>query len=478
MSTSIGGTDCPGWLGTTGSEIAQCRQMRGGLPGTTGATMATVPSAPAATCSRERNVSASRNTSSPSTMIQSQSSCKAARMPRLNPPAGPRFSPIESSLTFGYLARTASEVPSELPLSTTITSSGRLVPENRLLRHSRTISRRLNVTTTAATRDAMRNVGSSPAPAVRANKASSPANRSRVTRSDAITSRPRRRRSGVRHFLEKRADGSNAPGLLVRGQSREDGQRKHFPARLLRYRDVSPGIAQPTQGRLLVHRERIMHCRFHAPVFQKVAHGVTPARGDPRVQVRQLHPQQRGLQGVQPAVGADGLVHILPGGTLGAQQPQPPGQVVIIGDHKPSVPQGAQVLRGVQTEAPQVADGAHLLPPELGAHRLGGIFDHEEPMLPGQREEGSHICRLPEEMYRDEGLDGPRPEVQPLMGSRAPRQHSFHRIRIQIECLWIDIGEDGLSPGMDNGADRPEEREGGRQDPVARADAERLKGQP
>src|SRR5262249_38670710 len=100
-----------------------------------------------------------------------------------------------------------------------------------------------------------------------------------------------------------------------------------------------------------------------------------PPGGVPLIEPAQLHPQDGGLQRVEPAGEADLLVTIFQARATIAQQLDAFGDIAALGGYQPAITVGAQVLPGVKAEATDVAQAPR---PPAGidcAVRLCRVFD-------------------------------------------------------------------------------------------------------
>ena len=109
----------------------------------------------------------------------------------------------------------------------------------------------------------------------------------------------------------------------------------------------------------------------------------------------QLRAQHRGLDLVQAAAPAERLVLVARALAVMPQLAQPVRDVGVVGGHEPAVAVRAQVLRRIEAEAAEVAETADATAAMLGAHRLRGVLDHDDPPRPRELEERGHVGGMP-----------------------------------------------------------------------------------
>ena len=248
-----------------------------------------------------------------------------------------------------------------------------------------------------------------------------------------------------------------------------------FTADLVRFQVVQQLIALPTRHAHHVLVKDVPALGAHRRAFQKlgqmlflnqgvVALGRRLARFRPAVQVRQLDPQEGGLQRVQPRVPAHELVVVARLHAVAAQAAQECGPGRIAGDHHAAVAKASQIFGRIKAEAADGAQRPRALAMVLGPNGLGGIFHDGEVVTRRHVPERIHFRALSEQVDHD---DGPRP-----LGDLV-----FHLVRIDIEGGRIDVREDRPSAQPADGADRGEERESGQDDLVVGTHTQSGEGQ-
>ncbi len=236
--------------------------------------------------------------------------------------------------------------------------------------------------------------------------------------------------------------------LLRLGQLAVDRQRERRPAARFGVREVAAAVAERREAFLEVERHRIVDLgadararsdasrtrsrsgtrttywlkmwryrgstgSVHAPRGRPreqlvVASGVGAAHLGPAREVRQLHPQHRGLQRVEPEVAADALVEVFRLGAVVAQQPDFVRQRA---RRWSSPARRRRTRRGSCSGRTRSSPTVPIVPacrPLIGrADRLRGILDHRDRRLRGDVEQRIHVGALAVEVDRDDRL-GPR----------------------------------------------------------------------
>jgi len=105
----------------------------------------------------------------------------------------------------------------------------------------------------------------------------------------------------------------------------------------------------------------------------------------------------------------------------------------------------------------------------LGAPGLRGVFDQLETVVSADFRESVPVGALSIEV---DGQDGFR-----ICGCGRV-EGAPDRVRIEVECEGVDVSQDGLRAGPQDGAYRCEEAERGGQDGIAGADLCGSEGQP
>jgi hypothetical protein len=187
-----------------------------------------------------------------------------------------------------------------------------------------------------------------------------------------------------------------------------------------------------------------------------VVRGGGAAAVAPGVEVRQLDPQDRGLQLVEARVVPDELERALVLGAVEAQQPDRRVELRVVRDDGAAVPERAEVLRREERERRDRPERARAAVRRERARRLGGVLDdrHAERLDLGDRRD------VAEQVHGDHGLRARRQRGLDGLGGHAPRVRG-------------DVAEDGRRTGVRDRLRGGVEREGGDDDLVARPDAER-----
>src|SRR5271157_4111539 len=195
---------------------------------------------------------------------------------------------------------------------------------------------------------------------------------------------------------------------------REHGQGEYFPAGFFRDRQGAKLVAKILEDRLKVKAERVVDfgrdtrdterlpecitlrqadgeliidmvevCRrlrwtrdkgSQPPLFKElaVALGAVLAAGSPGIEVGEFHTQHGGLQGVQPAIGAEDVVVVLFLAAVAAKHEEALGPGRVVGGNQATVACTSQVLRGEEAEASEVANCADEAIVVAGADGLRG----------------------------------------------------------------------------------------------------------
>ena len=160
--------------------------------------------------------------------------------------------------------------------------------------------------------------------------------------------------------------------------------------------------------------------------------GQSRATGHEVIQLLELRDGDRARQFVHPVVEREEvmvrrLVAVTPG--LVDEQEHPPGEVRIVRRHQPALA-GGDVLALLQAEAANVAPHADLAAADLGAKRLGAVFDDRNSSPAGQLHDLAHAARIAEEVGDHDRL-----------GARAER--GLDRVGRHVVRERIDVGEHG-----------------------------------
>ncbi len=241
---------------------------------------------------------------------------------------------------------------------------------------------------------------------------------------------------------------------VVRSQEVLDAVARRHPNHELVVDVVLPGA---------FYRQR--HTPVEAGVAEQlaIACGIAAAGIGPRGQARRLHPKHCRLQRVDPEVPADQAMVILPLGAMGAQQPQPIGELVAAGGDEPCVAERAEVLAREEREATGQPERSGVPAADGAAERLRRVLDDRHGCGSRHLENRVHVGALPVEMH---GHDRAR--------ARCDRRADSGRI--EVVGLRVDVHQHRPGAAADDGAGGGEKRVSAGDDLVAGTDAERHQG--
>ena len=179
-----------------------------------------------------------------------------------------------------------------------------------------------------------------------------------------------------------------------------------------------------------------------------VAVGVGAPLGRPGRHMRQLHPQDGRLQGVEPKIAAEHGVVVFAGSTVDTQAAQLLGQPLIVGDDHPAVAKGAQVFAGKKRKTAHYS--ARARESAVGvcrANRLSGVLNDRNAVRCSQARHLRQIDTPTVEVDRDDGL---------CPGAQFGRNCA----EVDIEGLGVDIDKhrSGAEPGNDTGGGEKRKR--------------------
>ena len=129
--------------------------------------------------------------------------------------------------------------------------------------------------------------------------------------------------------------------------------------------------------------------------------GYLAARLRPAVEMGELHGEHRGLDRVEPAVGAAGVV-VVPRATVVAHPPQLRGELVVVGGDRAGVAERAEVLARVEAEASGEADRACGAIAVARAVGLRCVLDDGEIVLAGEAEDRLRVAEPAVEVDGDD----------------------------------------------------------------------------
>ena len=180
--------------------------------------------------------------------------------------------------------------------------------------------------------------------------------------------------------------------------------------------------------------------------------------------MRQFHPQERRLYGVEARVHSQQVVVVLGLPAVHPQHPELLGQDIVVGRHQASVPEPAQVLRGEKAKTPDVAESPHGATPVMRTDRLRGVLDHPNPAPLRLVKPRGHVRRLAVEVDGDDRLRTRRDLLEHIRG-------------VEVEAAQRDVGKNCLRPEPRDAARRREETVRRGDHLVPGADVERHQGQ-
>ena len=188
------------------------------------------------------------------------------------------------------------------------------------------------------------------------------------------------------------------------------------------------------------------------PCYRATQQGVVatrngPPRARPLVEMLQLDAQDGGLHLVHAVVPA-GFRPAARGGRSPTAQAAGGARLLgIVGDDDAALSRGAQVLGGVEAEAPRVADAAGAPPLVACAMRLRRVLHDGEPVAARQLQDWIHGGRLPVQVDRDDG-------------ARATADRRLQGGRVHRERAGVHVDQPHVRAGAPNGIDRGHEGEG------------------
>ena len=130
---------------------------------------------------------------------------------------------------------------------------------------------------------------------------------------------------------------------------------------------------------------------------------------------------------------------------------------------------GAKILGGIKTESSRRAQGSDAPIAPGRANSLCGIFDNRQVEFVREVLQRIHVCALPVEVHGQKGTQSAR---------RGGAKLCFELRGVDVERVWVDVHQQRPRAGAHDGVDRGEKAERGRDDHIARFDANRKKRQP
>ncbi len=188
------------------------------------------------------------------------------------------------------------------------------------------------------------------------------------------------------------------------------------------------------------------------------------AEGDLLVaEIGKLRLDNRGLQGIAAAVGAEQVVGLALLAAVVGDSADALGQGGIGGEDGPPVAIAAERLGRKKAGGGDMADGARLATVLLRAEALGRVLDEFQPMLFREGLKRRVVGHLTKEVDSDDGSGARRDGLLDLGG-------------IDIISDRIDVGKDRRGPHQSDGLGRADPGEGCSDDFVAGADPEPAQG--
>src|SRR6266478_551963 len=207
-------------------------------------------------------------------------------------------------------------------------------------------------------------------------------------------------------------------------------------------------VDRPRAGWLVWHNHAIYLRRKQITI----ARGIGAPLFIPLAQMRELGPENPGLDGIQPPVVTLYFVVVLLELAVISQHAYALGQPLIVSGYGSSLSAGPEILPRIKTERGRMAyrSGFHpaiLLPGEvLGSMCLASILDHAEVVFPGQFHNRVHVGHLPIEVNWNHRLnDFAATAVDESSALRIwlafPLQIALQPGRIHVVSALVDINE-------------------------------------
>ena len=193
--------------------------------------------------------------------------------------------------------------------------------------------------------------------------------------------------------------------------------------------------------------------------------------------------QQSALHRVQPAVVTFHVVVVLLRLAVLANHFDLRRDCSVIGRHRAAFAERAEVLARIKAERGGMTHGAGLHPAVqlagevLRTVRLAGIFNHLQPVLAGQPQDGIHVRHLTIQMDRDDRGDRPLvPFADETSGSIAAAsllQELLQTLDGDVIGVLVDVNEFRNRSDLRDRLGRGDKGIGYRHDDIARCDAAR-----
>jgi len=243
-------------------------------------------------------------------------------------------------------------------------------------------------------------------------------------------------------------------------------KRRPDPTRLEMFREPVP--LRTSNGELVIDvpgRQPISRDAQREAGQEGGIPGCDSASGpNPSVHMGELHPEERRLKLIEPAVPAQLNVVISVIRPVVPESPNPLREIGSIRHDHPAVAAPPQRFGGVKAQARHVPKDPHPAALIGGPKGLGSIFHEGKTVPTGDGPQGCHLRREPEQMHRED-RNGP--------WSNRPR----HLTGVEVEALGINVHEDRPGPHLENRCRRGHKGKGSGNDLIPGPDSEGLKGQ-
>src|SRR5882724_11072167 len=119
----------------------------------------------------------------------------------------------------------------------------------------------------------------------------------------------------------------------------------------------------------------------------------------PFVEMFETHTQQRSLKLIQPAIEASLFVVILALRPVVAKQPNPLGQLIVVGGYRAGIAVSPEILRRIKTPSGGVAKASHHAITVARTMSLGRVLDHLQTMPSRYLIDSVHFGGLPVQVH-------------------------------------------------------------------------------
>ncbi len=185
----------------------------------------------------------------------------------------------------------------------------------------------------------------------------------------------------------------------------------------------------------------------------------------------ELFQQNRGLQGVQPAVHAEADVVVFAAPlAVGANRAELGRLVLVVEQDGAAVAVAAQRLGRVEARRGVVRQGTHAPPVQAGPEALRGVRHQRQAVAPGHGNQALVVGGLAEQIDRDHRAR-PQAAALRLLDGR------FQALRVDVVAVRQHVDEDRARAQQHDRLGRGGKGEGRHEDRVARADPLQHQGQ-